>query len=86
MALEADHAGRLRLFDELRFEFFGGETEDDVHLGTAARADGVAVVAVGAVDGGVEGLGLLVVDAFEDFEAAHVLHPFGDEARTSAGY
>ena len=44
MALQADHACRLGLFEELRFEFFGGETEDDVHLGTAARADGVAEI------------------------------------------
>ena len=81
VSLQADHAGRFRFLDELGFELFVREAEDDVHSGTAVGADRAVVIAFGGVDCAVQGGGLGVVDLFDRVDSADLLDPVGHQRK-----
>src|SRR5690606_26344571 len=80
MALEADQAGFARAVEEHAIERGIGQEEWNIHPGTHAGVDIVAIEAAGAVDRGVEQPGLGVAAPVEFGGATLVQHPAHGQA------
>jgi len=78
MSFDADEAGGESVFDEGGFEVFGGQSEDDVHLGAVLGSDVVFVEALGVIDGSVDEVGFGGIFFFDGLDAASVFEPMED--------